>query len=790
MSDGPPMHVVPAPQDKPSALGGWSEDSSHVPQRSPLERPLAAIRRYKYLLGAVVILAIVGGFIATRLVTPQYEVRATIWIASETPLADKTGPIRSNELLNSQAWVELLRSYRISDAVVRKLSLYVKPDRAADSVYFADFAVADRFLPGTYTLTAKNGRWQLAHDTAPVNETGAAGDSIGRKLGLRWVISSERFARLGDHKISFTVSTPRETSVELMKRLDARLPEKSNFLWLTLQDPNPELAAHTLNTWVREYVAVAGELKKKNMVEFAAILNGQLAFAEASLKNAESALENFRVNTITLPSEGGPIAPGLEMTRDPAIKSYFEQKIEYDNLRHDREALERVLAGAKNGKEPFEGVLLIPSVAQSPGGEQLRATLRQLYEKQAELTAARQVYTDDYPVVRDLARSVENTRTQTIPQQAAQLLAQLRTRESEYSSRIAGASRELQSIPQRTIEEMRLRRAVLVAEALYGTLKSRYAEARLAEASAQPDVNILDSAIAPLKPTANTTPRIMLVALVGGLAAALALALLLDTIDRRIRYADQANRDLGLSILATVPKLPKGGAATQSPEQMSQLVESFRTLRMNVLNASGNRVSVAVSSPSPGDGKSFISANLALSFADAGFRTLLVDGDTRRGALHELFSLPRSAGLTDYLANEADQSAIVHATNHDNLWMIPRGSPRHRTPELLTSPALVRLLAEMKARYDAVIFDTPPLAAGIDGYAIAAATGSLLVVLRIGQTERRMAAAKLLLVDRLPISVLGSVLNATPSDGEYEYYGYTPGYGGLELEPGKQVARV
>jgi Mrp family chromosome partitioning ATPase len=99
-------------------------------------------------------------------------------------------------------------------------------------------------------------------------------------------------------------------------------------------------------------------------------------------------------------------------------------------------------------------------------------------------------------------------------------------------------------------------------------------------------------------------------------------------------------------------------------------------------------------------------------------------------------------------------------------------------------------MSSMRSRFDAVIFDTPPFAAGIDAYAIAAATGSVLVVLRIGQTERRMAAAKLALVDRLPISVLGTVLNAAPSNGEYEYYGYVPGYGTVDLEPGQQVARV
>jgi Mrp family chromosome partitioning ATPase len=75
------------------------------------------------------------------------------------------------------------------------------------------------------------------------------------------------------------------------------------------------------------------------------------------------------------------------------------------------------------------------------------------------------------------------------------------------------------------------------------------------------------------------------------------------------------------------------------------------------------------------------------------------------------------------------------------------------------------------------VFDTPPLAAGIDGYAIAAALGSMVLVVRVGKTERRLAAAKLLLVDRLPITILGAVLNGVQLRGEFEYYGYATGYG-------------
>jgi polysaccharide biosynthesis transport protein len=747
--------------------------------RPPFERPLSAIRRYKWVSLGILILAVIGGVLATRFVKPQYEVRATIWIEPETPMSDATGPIRSHELLNSSAWVELLRSYRIVDAVVQQLALYVQPEKAADQPLFSGFAIANRFIPGDYELKIDRGRkrWNLELANGTFADSGSVADSVGRRAGFLWAVPAESFDGKGTREVKFTVSTPRETAIALMKQLNAELPEKSNFLWISLRGNNPQLAQQTLNTWLREYVQVASDLKRRNVVQFADILSGQLAYAEQSLHNAEKSLEDFRVHTITLPQEGGPVAPGVEMTQDPALKSFFDQKIEYDDTRHDREALQNVIAGAKAGSVPWEAALLIPSVAKSPGADALRAAFDQLHTKQAELAAKREVYTDQHPIVRDVAASVKTLQTQTIPGLASQLLVQLRAREGQYNTRIGSASRELQAIPTRTIEEMRLRRAVSVAEGLYTTLKSRSAEAQLAEASATPDVTILDSAVAPLHPTRNTAPTLLLMAVLGGLAAAIGLALLLDSFDPKIQYPAQVTGELGLSIAGAIPKFPRGGADSRSPEQLSQLIESIRTVRMHVQQAAGTPVSIAVTSPSPGDGKSFVAANLAMSFSDAGYRTVLVDADTRRGTLHEMFGLPIGPGLTQYLSQPNGLSEVVRPTEHERLWIVTRGEKRANSPELLTSPGLPRLATALRGEFEVVIFDTPPLAAGIDAFAIATAAQNLMLVLRIGKTDRRMASAKLELVDRLPVRMLGAVLNCVQLRGEFEYYKYSEGYG-------------
>jgi len=176
-----------------------------------------------------------------------------------------------------------------------------------------------------------------------------------------------------------------------------------------------------------------------------------------------------------------------------------------------------------------------------------------------------------------------------------------------------------------------------------------------------------------------------------------------------------------------------------------------------------------------------------MSFADSGLRTVLIDGDTRRGVLHEMFGLKATPGLTDYLAGTAVLSDVMRETSQTSLTLLPCGVRRRRSPEMLTSPRLGELISLLGTAYDVVIFDTPPLAAGIDAYAIASATTNLLIVLRVGSTTRRMAAEKLRMFDRLPVKILGAVLNGIRLSEGYGYYGYVAGYDVAEESESTEV---
>jgi Mrp family chromosome partitioning ATPase len=153
-----------------------------------------------------------------------------------------------------------------------------------------------------------------------------------------------------------------------------------------------------------------------------------------------------------------------------------------------------------------------------------------------------------------------------------------------------------------------------------------------------------------------------------------------------------------------------------------------------------------------------------------------VDGDTRRGAIQQAFGVPQKPGLVEYLQGTSSLDETVYPTSYERLSLVPCGSRHRQAPEMVTTAAMESILDELRARFDVVIVDSPPMGAGTDSYALATLTGGLLMVLRVGVTDRKTAVAKLETMDRLPIRPLGAVLNGIESKGVFQYYHYLEGY--------------
>jgi len=734
-------------------------------------RYVSALRRYRWLMLIVVLVGTAGGVIATRFIPPEYLVRATIYIE---PGPSKAGPIRPPGLLNESAWLDLLRTDAVFDPVVMRLKLYLDLDDEADSVAFRSFTLKDKFRTGDYQVTVSpNGRqWTLALDGSDV-ASGTVGDSVGTGVGFGWAPTAKELGK--NRKIKFTLVHPRAVSADLMLNLRTKISEEGNFLQVGLAGPDKDRLAGIVNAICDEFVAVAADLKKRKLIEQRMALDSQVTIAYQNLRNAEAKLQGFRINTITEPNDAAPVPTGLQQTQGTVTGQYFQQRMQLEAIQQDRKAIEDVLARSESGAITVDAFQTIGSVRQAPD---LLGSLNELSKLEADVRALRYRYTDEYKGIQNDLAAINTLRTTTIPAMARALIDQLKVQERDLNSRIKTQGTELQKVPERQITEMRLNRDMQAAEQLFNMLNGRFEEAKLAEQAATNDLSVIDPAKPPQKPTSNSAIKIILMALFGSLGLAVALALALDQIDRRFRYPEQVTQDLGLSILGAIPAIRKTRSGEIAPEEAAQVVEAFRTVRLNLAHSYGaaGPVMLTVSSPGAGDGKSLVSSNLAISFAEAGYSTLLIDGDIRRGELHRMFSIDRRPGMLDYLTGAATLDDIVRPTSHRGLHVIPCGTRRHQGPELLGSGNMGQLLAEVKSRYNVVILDSPPLGAGIDPFVLGTVTGNMLLVLRSGETDRQLAETKLRLLDRLPVRVLGAVLNDIQAQGVYRYYSYLYGY--------------
>ncbi|HEU5217958.1 MAG TPA: polysaccharide biosynthesis tyrosine autokinase, partial [Gemmatimonadales bacterium] len=700
---------------------------------TPITRIIAALRRFAWLIGLITVVGTAASVAATRILKPEYAVSATIWIETNGTKGQigNTGPIQAPGLLSSSSWIELLRSFTVLDPVVHQMKLYLYPGKGATPDLFNGFELAERFRPGEYLLTVgeKDRQYTLRTKAGVVVGQGAINDSVGRQQGFKWLPGPARLSP--GLKAAFTVVTPREASQSLSNRLITKMaPDQANFLRLSLTGGESEKTAITMNAIQKQFVDVAADLKKEKLRELSNLLSEQVRQQDTKLRESETALERFRVATITQPKEDVPIAPGLASTTSSAYSRYFQQRVDLDQIRQDRKGLEAVLQKLQAGEITVDAFQTVSAVRNAPD---LDAALKELTTTTADLRALRTKYTDEHKLVKDALDKINTLRSTTIPTYALALIGQLRSKEADLESRIAGQGTELQGIPVRAITEGRLRRDMEMADGLAKNLQARYEEAKLAEISAIPDIRVLDNAVAPTHPSKNQAPIIIMVGFLASITVAVALALLLDRMDKRFRYPEQASNELGLSILGAIPVIPRSrNGRPVSPEQTEQVVEAFRSVRLNLthsFDASGPAC-LTISSPSPGDGKSLISANLALSFAEAGYRTLLIDGDIRRGELHRTFATPRRPGLLDYLSGAVQRDEIFQSTSHARLTLIPCGVRLHHGPELLGSARMAELLSTLKNQYEVILIDSPPLGAGVDPFVLGTHTGNLLLVLR------------------------------------------------------------
>jgi tyrosine-protein kinase Etk/Wzc len=232
---------------------------------------------------------------------------------------------------------------------------------------------------------------------------------------------------------------------------------------------------------------------------------------------------------------------------------------------------------------------------------------------------------------------------------------------------------------------------------------------------------------------------------------------------------------------------PGNGAHTPPPRLVGQLpagdpaTEAYRSLRTNInfARAASPPKALVFTSPMPGDGKSTTAANMALVLAQQGGRVILVDADMRRGVLHEMFGQRVEPGLANVLVGAAPVSEVLRTIPLDGgraLDFIPSGLRPPNPAELLSSEAMTRFLREMGDRYDAIVFDAPPLNLVTDAALLGTLADGVVLVARAGVTEEEPLQFAMDQVERVRAPLLGTVLNGVDERRQAYYGGGAHGY--------------
>jgi len=193
--------------------------------------------------------------------------------------------------------------------------------------------------------------------------------------------------------------------------------------------------------------------------------------------------------------------------------------------------------------------------------------------------------------------------------------------------------------------------------------------------------------------------------------------------------------------------------------------EAYRTLRTNLsfYSLDNQLRTLVVTSAAPEEGKSTTIANLAVTMAQGGKRTVLVDCDLRRPTLHEIFSLPQQPGLTDMMLEEAAEPPLQQ-TEVENLWLLASGPPPPNPADLLGSQKFDDILAKVTGMADIVLFDAPPVVAVTDASVLGARLDGVLLVVSAGKTKREHAERAKIMLEKARVRLVGAVLTNAPKD--------------------------
>jgi capsular exopolysaccharide synthesis family protein len=548
----------------------------------------------------------------------------------------------------------------------------------------------------------------------------------------------------------------------------------SRLVDLKFQSPDPEFAATAVNTLAEQYIAQSLEFRVAATSQTNAWLNTQLEEQRGLVEDSERRLQEYKEqnNATSVDDKQNIVVQKLNALNDQLVQA----RIERMNKEVQVNAIQELQAQGQ-ALESF------PAVMASPVVQTLRASI---VEKESERARLGTQYGPAYPAMRDLANQIASAR-RDLENEIDKVVSGIRSehqtaraRETALQQSLDSQQRESLGLDRKMLDYAALEREALSNRQLYENLLARSKETGAAGEYRGSNIQVLDRAVVPTRPVLPRTQRDLMVATLAGLAVAFALAFGFEYFDSRIKVPEEIKMHLNLPFLGMIPAFAgadkSGEAPLLQPDAPPAFSEAIRAVRTAVLfsSAEDGARSVVITSTGPHEGKTVVSSSLAITLAQAGQRTIVIDADMRRPRMHEALGRPQEPGLSNVLVGDAPLDDALRPTSIPNLTFLAAGHIPPNPVELLVSPKYAELVAELKRRFDWVVIDAPPVMPVTDAAVVANNAGGVIFVVGSEMTPRQNAAAAVEQLRGANAKFIGAVLNRVNIQ-RHSYY-YSPYY--------------
>jgi capsular exopolysaccharide synthesis family protein len=543
----------------------------------------------------------------------------------------------------------------------------------------------------------------------------------------------------------------------------------SRLVDIRVQLRDPAIAAAVANSIAANYIEQNLAYRFTATRDASEWLGEQLAEQRAQVETSELALQRYREQNeaISLEDRENIVVQKLADLNAAVTRAKTE--------RLEKEAMYRQLQAAEHDAALLD---TFPAILGNAFIQQQKSELAGLQRQHVQLGER---LGDRHPEMVKIRSAIQSAQAELLAE-IGRVVQAVRTeyraavaQEENLTTALNQQKGEALAMNRKAIEYSVLEREVDGGRQIYQSLMQRAKETSVAGELKSSNIRVVDRAEVPRRPVSPRLFLSLLLALSGGGLLACGVAFFFEYLDSRIKTPEEIETHLNLAAIGLIPALGKNwrqGEPLISNGVPPNFAEAFRALRTNVLFSAaekGCRV-IVVTSSAPKEGKTVVASNLAIGFAHAGQRVLLMDADLRRSRVHEVFALEQEPGLSNLLVGDAKVSDAIRRTDVPGLCVLAGGRVPPNAAELLGSTRFKDFLATLRGEFDWVIIDSPPVMAVTDANILANLADSVVFVVAAEMTGYKIARRAVEQLERSRATFAGAVLNRVEIERHAYYY--------------------